>query len=71
MSPLSQSPVTGYNLYVCRFVVEIPSAVGFILISIFLRVAEGVGSAVYSTSAQALVLKLFPNHITVIVVLLK
>ena len=50
---------------------EIPSAVGFILISIFLRVTEGVGTAVYSTSAQALVLKLFPKHITVVVVLLK
>ena len=50
---------------------EIPSAVGFILISIFLRVTEGVGSAVYSTSAQALALKLFPKHITVVVVLLK
>ena len=62
-SPIKSLPSPSYS-----FVVEITSAVGFIMASLFLRATEGIGSAMFTTSAHALIPKLFPNHITIVVV---
>ena len=62
-SPIKSLPPPSYS-----FVVKITSAVGFIMASLFLRVTEGIGSTMFTTSAYALIPKLFPNHITIVVV---
>ena len=53
---------------VCRFVTMLPSGWPFLLSATFLRMAEGVGSALASTSALALIPVLHPKRINTIMV---
>ena len=55
-------------IIVCRFVTKIPSTWGFILVCMVLRAAEGVGSAMFFTATFSTFPKLFPNHVSLMVV---
>ena len=47
---------------------KIPSTWGFTLVCMVLRAAEGVGSAMFYTATFSTFPKLFPNHVSLMVV---
>lgn len=60
--------IISFPLHYCRYVILIPSAEGFVAVSILLRISGGVGTAFYMTAAFAIAPKLFPKRVTVIMV---
>ena len=55
-------------LFTLRFVLEIPSTWGFILTCMLLRIAEGVGTALFFTGTFSTFPKLFPNSVSLLMV---
>ena len=54
----------------CRFVIDMPTALEFIVFSSALRTVEGIGSAAYFTASFTVVSHLFPSNLGLVMVCL-
>ena len=59
---ISAIPFLGFYL-----INMIESTIGFILLFVLMRILQGIGASMFVTSANAILVSLFPNHVSLVI----